>query len=127
MFSIENLLSNKYTSKSLQRQNSQDSADSSDPKLANLEASKRKEHATEVNVFAEKRDMPHFGQIAVKDRSNGIGAGEICNDRTGEHWSRISTKVRRARKRRSDGESCSESDSERDSESEEGRTLNSCM
>ena len=116
MFSIENLLSNKYTSKSLQRQNS---ADFSDPKLTSLEASEIKGSATEVNIFAGKRDTAHFGQTAAKEAANGIGEGGRGEDRAGEHWSRISTKAGRTRKRRSDGES----DSEGDSESEEGTTL----
>ena len=111
MFSIENLLSNKYSSKSLQRQNCLDSPDSSDPKLTSLEDSERKESATEVNIFAGKRDTVHFGQTAAKEAANG----ERGDDRAGERWSRISTKAGRSRKRQSDGES--------DSESEEGATL----
>lgn len=121
MFSIENLLSNKYTSKLLQRKNCLDSSDSSDPKLSSQEASQRKENATEVNVFAGKRDTVtvHFGQTAAK----GIGEGERGDDRTEECWSRISTKAGRSRKRRSDGES----DSERDSESEECTALHNII
>lgn len=132
MFSIENLLSNKYTSKSSQNAKNRDQVDSIS---ATTPSSRKTGHIdnggmTEVNSFAGKRDTLYLELSATANaRSSTEGAsGErgTVDMRLKSPQSKMTVMTgkieQRSRKRRSDGgEEESESDSdERDSGSEQG-------
>ena len=135
MFSIENLLSNKYTAKSSQNAKSRDQVES----ISTITQISRKIGGgglTEVNSFAGKRETLYLELSAANERPSTEGADggrdtETVSMTLQSPPSKVTLltspgKVEgRSRKRHSDArgeEDCgSESDSdERDSESEEG-------
>ena len=133
MFSIENLLSNKYTSKSPQNAKNRDQVESIGATTQTFRKVGGGGGVTEVNSFAGKRDILYLELSTANARSSADGAKaeKETVDITLENpptkmTVMIPGKVEgRGRKRLSDGgEEESESDSdERDSGSEEGTLL----
>ena len=123
MFSIENLLSKNYSSKSSpQRGICKDLVDAN-PTRNTLDSCERTDaFATEVNGFAGKRETVFLGLTPTKNTASTMTKdGELSEDTDKERETR--TDKRLSRKRRSKEEnSCGDCDLERESESEEGMT-----
>ena len=105
MFSIENLLSSKYTPKSLQgcRENDRESVKTAKKSLAE-EESRRNENATEIEKESQLGRRETAYVKATELSRDGESEGEEEKVATGP-----SQEVRRGRKRPSDGDSGRES------------------
>ena len=120
MFSIENLLSKNYSSKSSLRGTCRDLADENSQKDS-YETKNRK--VTEVNGLSGKRDILFVGLVPGKDSSSAAIEERMVPEGDEKERQAMREKgevTKLSRKRKSEGESCGESDLERDSESEEG-------